>query len=500
MNDDPLLSATTKADLQGFITSGFGHLPHGAYLFVEIRDRSRGQSWLRALLPQITTASSWRKQADAPKVRPERTLNLAFTAAGLAAVGLSEVALRTFPPEFREGMASPQRSRILDDTGASAPADWEVGGPANPPIHALLILLAATRAELDAWCAEQRAGLAATEGGVVEHQSIAQYGERPAHGHEHFGFFDGLAQPVIKGIKGQGVQTGEFILGHLNEYGFFPASPVAPAVDDPAGRLPLSANPYHRQAGYRDLGANGTFVVYRKLAQDVAGFWQFLQAESIRHKGSADPAWMVWLASKMVGRWPSGAALVLAPEADHPAGQGRDDFTYAAVDPYGLACPFGAHVRRVNPRDQIRSAGPTESQHMSNRHRLLRRGKPYGPPLFDPTRLTRPDQPEALRAILDLQDDGQPRGIHFFCVNSSIKSQFEFAQQAWVNNPNFNGLCANPDPLAGANDPTATPPPIMVVPGAQGALRTAPLPRLVTVRGGAYCFMPSLTTLRYLAG
>ncbi len=494
MNDDPLLSPTTKADIQGFITSGFGHLPHGAYLFVEIHDRGRGQAWLRALLPQITTANSWRKQTDAPKAKPERTLNLAFTAGGLAALGLSQPALRTFPVEFREGMASSQRSQNLDDTGASAPDGWEVGGPANPTIHALLVLLAGTRAELDAWCAEQRAVLAASDGGVVEHQSIAQYGERPAHGHEHFGFFDGIAQPVIKGIKGQGINTGEFILGHLNEYGFFPASPVVPAADDPAGCLPLSANPFHRQAGYRDFGANGTFVVYRKLAQDVAGLWQFLQAESVRRTGQADPAWMVWLASKMVGRWPGGAPLVLAPDADSPAVQRLDDFAYAAADPYGQACPFGAHIRRVNPRDQIRSAGPTESGHMSSRHRLLRRGKPYGPPLFDPTLLTRLDQPEALQAILNLQDDGQPRGIHFFCVNASIKSQFEFVQQAWVNNPNFNGLCANIDPLTGAGAS------VMVVPGEHGALRTSPLPRLVTVRGGAYCFMPSLTALRYLAG
>jgi deferrochelatase/peroxidase EfeB len=163
-----------------------------------------------------------------------------------------------------------------------------VGGPSNPPIHVLLILLAKTRVELDAWCAEQRIMLAATEGGVVEHQSIAQYGERPAHGHEHLGFFDGIAQPAIKGIKGKGVNTGEFILGHRNEYGFFPSSPLVPAADDPEGRLPASANPYHWQAGYRDLAANGTFVVYRKLAQDVAGCWQFLQAESVRRMGRAE--------------------------------------------------------------------------------------------------------------------------------------------------------------------------------------------------------------------
>jgi Dyp-type peroxidase family len=491
------LSLAARADIQGFITSAYGHLPFSAYLWVEFRDRGKAQAWLKALLPSLTNAVSWRRRPDVPKSKPERTLNVAFTYPGLSALGLSEAALRTFPAEFRDGMASQEHSRILGDTGESDPSQWELGGPQNPVVHALLILNARTRLDLDAWCGEQREVLQNTQGGVVEHESYAQYGSRPENGREHFGFFDGIAQPQIEAVKGKGVATGEFILGYQNEYDFFPVSPVVPLADDPDRILPASANPYHRRAGYRDLGFNGSFVVYRKLAQDVASFWRFLQAESTRLEGRPNPRFMVWLAAKMVGRWPSGAPLILALDGDQPD-QRTDDFLYAKADPDGLACPFGSHIRRTNPRDQIGPAGQVESLHMSARHRILRRGKPYGPPLFDPSILASLDQPNALQTILDLQDDGQPRGLHFLCANASIKDQFEFIQQAWVNNPGFSGLVDNRDPLLGDNDPTATTGG-MVIPGVEATIRTASLPRFVTVRGGIYTFMPGLTTLRYLA-
>jgi Dyp-type peroxidase family len=493
------LSPEAKADIQGFITSGYGHLPHTAYLFVQFQDRARAQAWLWELLPHITAATSWRVRADAPKARPDRALNIAFTHAGLAALGLSKTALRSFAPEFRNGMASGERARILGDTGDSAPLLWEFGGSGGHAIHGLLILHAQTLIDLSVCCAEQREAIGRTLGGVSELAALAQLGERPEHGHEPFGFFDGAAQPVIKGIKGQGVNTGEFILGYENEYGFFPVGPVLPPAEDPNGVLPASANPYHQTAGFRDFGLNGSFLVYRKLAQDVAAFWRFLRSESERLKGIANAQFMVWLAAKMVGRWPSGAPLALTPDADRPEWAHRDDFLYAESDPNGLSCPFGSHIRRTHPRDHIRSAGPAQSLHMSARHRILRRGKVYGPPLFDPALLQQLDQPEAQRVLVNLQDDGQARGVHFLCVNADIKSQFEFIQQAWVNNPRFNGLDNNRDPLVGDNDPADRQPSAMLVPGYRSTLRTSPLPRFVKTRGGIYLFMPSLTALRYLA-
>jgi Dyp-type peroxidase family len=497
MSRDHRLTSASKADIQGFITSAFGHLPWTAYLFIQFHDQPLSQEWLRTLLPRLTTANSWRRKPEAPKDKPDRTLNIALTYAGLAALGLSEAGLHTFPVELREGMATPERARILGDSGESAPGYWEVGGPLNEPVHAMIILNARSQEDLVAFCDEERESLRATKGGVFENEKEAQNGYRPENGSEHFGFFDGVAQPRLKGIQGEGVGTGEFILGYLNEYGFYPVSPVVPPADDPDCILPQSDNPFHQPARYRDLGKNGSFIVYRKLGQDVAGFWRFLQNESIRIRGTPDPELMVWLASKMVGRWPSGAPLTLAPGKDQPELR-TDDFLYAETDPYGLKCPVGSHIRRSHPRDQIGSTGPAESLHMTDRHRLLRRGKLYGPALFDPSVLSRPESPAALQAILDLKDDGQPRGVHFLVVNASLKGQFEFIQQVWVNNPNFGGLTDNRDPLVGDNDPS-TQAGGMLVPGRRYSLRTAPLPRFVTVKGGAYFFMPGLTALRYFA-
>ncbi|MFN2201240.1 MAG: Dyp-type peroxidase, partial [Caldilineaceae bacterium] len=443
---DVRLTEEAKADIQGFVTSGYGHLAYAAYLLFEIGDRRGVQQWLRSAVPQVTTAQSWRIDSDLPKSRPQRALNIAFTAAGLAAIGLSESALRSFPDEFRAGIASERRSQILGDTGDSAPETWEVGGPSNPPLHVMFILHAASQGDLDTWCAAIRE--AAQGQGMIESPSGPQQGYRPEHDREPFGFFDAVGQPEILGIKGSGVQTGEFILGYRNEYGYVPASPVVPAAEDASHVLPISENPY-RGAAYHDLGVNGTFVAYRKLQQDVAGFWRFMREESVRQKGEADPRFMVWLAAKMVGRWPNGVPLVLSPQPPGSPTIPSNEFEYAQLDPTGLNCPFGSHIRRTNPRDQIRPAGPAESLHMSLRHRMLRRGRAYGRPLMDPLILDDPEDAASRQALLDLAHDGESRGIHFFCVNASIKRQFEFVQQAWMNNPRFNGLVDNRDPISG---------------------------------------------------
>jgi deferrochelatase/peroxidase EfeB len=207
---------------------------------------------------------------------------------------------------------------------------------------------------------------------------------------------------------------------------------------------------------------------------------------------------MVWLASKMVGRWPSGAPLVESPQRDDPARATNDQFGYGA-DPTGLACPIGAHIRRSNPRDDLKPYPSEQSRHMAEAHQLLRRGRVFGPTAFDPALLRGDDGTGARDAILSLEDDGQARGIHFFCVNASIRSQFEFVQQTWCNNPNLGGLSDNKDPLVGDHARAGDAPTRMVVPGDAGPVRTGPLPRFVTVRGGAYLFMPSITALRFLA-
>jgi Dyp-type peroxidase family len=491
------LTNDALADIQGFITSGFGHLAHATYLFVEFREARAARQWLGMVLPAITTSSPWPVLPTGEKLKPELVVNIGVTADGLAALGVPSPVRCTFPVEFQEGIARDHRSRILGDTEESDPAAWEVGGTRQPPIHAVVILHAESATRLDAACDAQRALVDATSG-VVELPGSRQAGYRPDGDYEPFGFHDGVAQPSIGGISGHGTPTGEFILGYPNHYGIVPPSPVVPAQFDSRGLLPTLDNPHHAPLSLRDLGVNGSFVVYRKLQQDVAGFWQFLERETMRAGGGVDTARMVWLASRLVGRWPSGAPLVLAPHRDDPGLADRNDFLYR-TDADGLSCPLGAHIRRTNPRDDLKPYPAAESLSMSEAHRLLRRARVYGPALFDPGVLADPGSAACLAAIRGLADDGRARGIHFFCVNASIRSQFEFVQQTWCNSPRFGGLNDNKDPVTGDNDRTGQPSSCMTIPGQPLPRRTLPLPRFVTVKAGAYLFMPSIRALRFLA-
>jgi deferrochelatase/peroxidase EfeB len=213
----------------------------------------------------------------------------------------------------------------------------------------------------------------------------------------------------------------------------------------------------------------------------------------------ADPGYAVFLASKLVGRWPTGAPLTLAPEGDDPRLADEDRFGYARGDSAGLGCPFGAHIRRVNPRDLVVPCGPAESASISASHRLLRRGRVYGTPLFDQSILDGPLDAVRLEALATLRDDGAARGIHFLAVCASLHRQFEFVQQTWGNNPRFAGLVDNKDPMVGDSGRADASPGFVTVPGPPVRARIGPLPALVRVRGGGYFFLPGLGALRSLA-
>jgi Dyp-type peroxidase family len=490
-----LLSDEARADIQGFITSGYGPLRSAAYLFVRLHDAAAGRRWLAELSASVTSSRPWPTSATGRRKPARPAINIAFTADGLMALRLPEDVLCSFPTEFQEGIVTPPRSSILGDTEESAPDRWELGGPHTEAVHAIVLIHAETDDELEGVLASQRALITHSSGGVAE--VSLQRGRRPMDDYEPFGFHDGIGQPDIRGFtKPEGVPTGEFILGYLNHYGLIPPPPVVPARLDPDGLLPSYDNPHHPRATWRDLGRHGSFLVYRKLQQDVAGFWAFMRNESMRVKGVADPVYMVRLAAKCVGRWPGGASLALSPDLDNPALADNDHFSYRD-DPDGHRCPLGAHVRRSHPRDWLHPYGPEKSLSMSEAHRLLRRARVYGPgTAVTPKRL----QAAALGAdrtpLTAAASSAEPRGIHFFCVNASIKSQFEFVQQTWCNNPRFSGLNDNKDPIVGDHGGAGERPSHMTIPGEP---RTAPLPRFVTVKGGAYFFMPSVTALRYLA-
>jgi Dyp-type peroxidase family len=414
---------------------------------------------------------------------------VAFTYEGFGALGLPPTATNTFSREFIMGMS--ERALILGDVNESDPNNWEFGGPRNPPLHMMVFLYAIDPPTLDRFV-EQIRRIVEETGGVREvgWQEGARYNDR-----EPFGFHDGISQPQVERIDGEPSRTvirlGEFLLGHKNEYGILPPTAGVQVQDDPDNVLP----PFPTLPGYKDLGRNGTYLAYRKLVQDVPGFWRFIArsahveggvSEEHRHQAA------LFLAAKFVGRWPSGAPLVLAPEKDNPELGDANDFDYTPTDPDGLACPVGSHIRRSNPRDALVGNSPDESYKTSNRHRIIRRAITFGITPDDPVdRLL-----EENRAPLDLEDTGRPCGIHFFAVNSNLSNQFEFIQQTWANNANFNALLDNRDPLIGDNDQRTH----MTVPCRPLRKVVQNVPRFVTVGGGAYLFMPSMTTLRYLAG
>jgi hypothetical protein len=173
------LTDDVLADIQGFITSGYGHLSHAAYLFLQFHDAGRSRRWLGRVAPAITSARPWPTAPNGGKLKPPVTVNIAFTAGGLRAFGLPPQILCTFPPEFQEGMASSNRSRILGDTEESDPIEWELGGPGTPPIHAVLVVHAASDAALESACRAQQTLLEEAAGAVVELPGSMQHGYRP---------------------------------------------------------------------------------------------------------------------------------------------------------------------------------------------------------------------------------------------------------------------------------------------------------------------------------
>jgi Dyp-type peroxidase family len=208
------------------------------------------------------------------------------------------------------------------------------------------------------------------------------------------------------------------------------------------------------------------------------------------------------LAAQMVGRWRSGCPLALSPEVDNPALQDEDVFGYDTDDHFGVKVPIGSHIRRANPRDSLEPGPggigrllPDESRRITLLHRMIRRGRPYGPPVHPSM------EPEAILASSP-STDNEDRGLLFICFNASIARQFEFVQQTWLNNPKFGGLYEDSDPILGQRHPgqDVTSVDSFTAQGSPVGRRYRSLPEFVRVRGGAYFFMPGIEALKYLAG
>jgi Dyp-type peroxidase family len=416
----------------------------GNYLLLRIDDRAAGRELVRRLHPVIG--------AGQPAADPARGawVTVAFTYQGLQALGVPQASLDSFAPEFRQGMAA--RAAELGDVAESSPANWEkpLG---TPDVHVALAALSPDATRLAAVVERARRAYQELPGvEVIWRQDCYQL----PTGRTSFGFKDGIGQPAVEGsgIPGSNprerpIKAGEFILGYPDETGSLPPMPT-PEL----------------------LGRNGTYIVFRKLHTRVAAYRRYLRERAASREEGA------LLGAKMVGRWQSGAPLVLSPGHDDPQ-LGADptrnnDFDYHD-DLRGFRCPAGAHARRANPRDALDHEGSVNVR----LHRMIRRGTSYGPML-----------PEGV-----LEDDGADRGIIFVFVGAHLKRQFEFVKTQWINDGIFIGAPAEKDPLAGPNDGSGT----FTIPQRPIRRRLQGLPPFVVTRGGEYCFAPGLRALRWLA-
>jgi Dyp-type peroxidase family len=475
-------------DVQGLLRFGYGHHTEACFLLLRVKDAAAARAFL-AEAPVATVELAARL--------PETALQVAVSAAGLAALGLGEAQMRGFAEEFLAGMAGDEdRSRRLGDQDHSHPSRWAWGSGENQP-HVLLLLYA-----LPGRLADWRRELESRWAPGFELLQALETADRD--GHEPFGFRDGLSQPEVDWDRRRPMEDrdrldygnltclGEFLLGYPNEYGLYTDRPVLDPAFDPDRLLPRAED----QPDMADLGRNGSYLVLRQLHQDVPGFWRWLIEDANGDRDLAEQA-----AAKMVGRSLDGEPLV-------PAADGSNAFDYDQ-DPHGVRCPIGAHVRRANPRTGdyppgtrglllrvIRFFGFDAKARefdliASTRfHRLLRRGRGYGPQLSLDQALA--DPPPAVET-----------GLHFICLAANIGRQFEFVQNAWIMGTRFAGLHGETDPLLGHRmpEPEGEPVDCFSIPRPDGPdRRLCGLPRFVHVRGGAYFFLPGIHALRYLAG
>jgi Dyp-type peroxidase family len=455
-----LTSADLKAhlhDIQDNVVAPI-LMRYGRHIFLKFIDGAKARQWLREMVKRVNA----RQQEHGTRF----TVNIGFTYEGLKALGLSQTSLDSFPAAFRAGMRG--RAKEVGDVGPHAPEYWE-GGVGGPDIHAMAWLRtdsAEGREEATRIIREEMQAIGGVEIRFIQDTKALAHENGIGSEGEHFGFADPISQPPIEGADapfypGDGVlqddgtwramKPGEFLLGYEDE------------ADRDGAQAP---EPF-------ELRVNGTFMVFRKLYQDVAAFRRYLATAAKALYGSDGQYHQDLVGAKMMGRWRSGCPVDLSPDKDDPAiaedPRRRNNFSYAGDD-QGQRCPLGAHLRRSNPR-----ATPLKRATAVRRHRLIRRGVEYGPHLPDGT----------------LEDDGIDRGLINLFIQADIERQFEFVQKEWMKGGEFIGLDPNEqDPINGVGGQGSQ----LSVPGAKRPF-LFDLPTFVTVKGGEYLFVPGLKAL-----
>ena len=416
-----------------------------SYNFMTFKNGEGGRKWLEAVLDTVGTV----KSVDAGSETDMRWVTVAFTFNGLRMLGVDEDSLATFPEPFKQGMAA--RAQMLGDTGDNHPDNWE-DNITSPDLHAVVILFARDRDGYERSIQKHMEYLAQYPG-VEILSSVNLEGVPPFdYVHEHFGYRDRITKIAIEGIDTETTpgsfppsKPGEFFLGYPDETGLIPMMPQ-PEI----------------------LSKNGSFLGYRKMQEHVGRFRDFLKANGKTEEEQE------LVAAKLMGRWrKSGAPLVLCPDKDDPE-LGFDDkrnnnFDYEKMDPQGYACPLGAHIRRMNVRDN-------KISRIMNRRLMIRRGGTYGPHLPD-----------------DAPEDGANRGVAVFGGCADIARQFEFLISVWATDPEFHELNEK-DAFIGNTDGTYD----MTIPKRPIKKKLKGIPAFTSVRGGAYFFLPGIKALKYL--
>jgi Dyp-type peroxidase family len=459
----------SNADIQGNVLAAFNK-DYELFLFLQIPDQAHGQAFLNELLPLVSTNcdvaafnqafSSARAAAhEDPDDLSATWLSVSVTSHGLGVLNPMATTVLAQPnwdatvARFNAGAST---SSDVAAQGPEAPPEWLFGRP-DQQID-LLVTLAADSADDLLGITQEVRQISATHGVTLVFEQDGRSLPGVRHGHEHFGFKDGISQPGVIGfdppdpntpnqVEGKPgmllIEPGEFVLGY-------------PGHDNPGRPVPLWM-------------FDGSFVVVRRLAQDVAGWWA--QAEGLADTLSVSAE---AVGAKLVGRWRSGVPVAVDPNADPRSGSdlsSDNNFDYSN-DLTGASTPLCAHIRKVNPR-----AGTVPGQDAVGQHRILRRGIAFGAP-FDPA-AGKDHGPDAAR------------GLVFACYQASIGEQFEFLQTNWADPVGFPTPAAGPDPVIG--------------PVGQGTLSAGAAPqvvslsRFVKLEGALYAFTPSIATLGLLA-
>lgn len=432
-------------DIQALILRSRPEPYVGVHAILRVTDAAGGRDLVARLAQHVPSAHDWSEDLAA-------WTGVAFSHAGLEALGVPQSSLATFPSAFRQGMAA--RAQDLRDTGINAPEHWDAPlAPGN--LHIALTIYAQDQPALDEALATAMGELGRSEG--VELLGTHQFGA-DEDAKNPFGFRDSISQPTVAGsgappLPGEerAVAPGEFILGEKAESG----SPLA--HPEPA-----------------DLGVNGSFVVLRKYYSRVGAFNDFIAGQA----NTDDERHM--LAAKMFGRWRSGAPLVLSPDhEDEELGgdpQRNNAFTFAD-DPRGFMCPHSSHMRRLNPRDS-----PLTIMTDVNIHRIIRRSSTFGAKW----------SPE-ITASDDAQED---RGLYFIFISARAFDTIEFLQEEWINNGNFVDLGVERDPVVGLHEDGDSG--TFTLPDEPTRRRVHGVTTFNRMAGGEYMFMPSLTALRWI--